>query len=253
MGLTTSFRRQIRYLLEKTHTPRVVVRASQIPGAGNGLFHVGTCEPCLDEPNYRLVLCLYPGIYTPPLPSLSSAGILSSQEDNNEVMDTYLAKLIPPSHVDFEHNSYILNLAGVGGYLDACKVKSSSDRIVDTSPSFCGHIVNHYRPLESQPNVEIVPFLWRDVLESDDIERILNDLPNTIRCDGSPWYFDTITQTIIYFPEKEEEQLTALHPLLAGAAVLSVDDSMRPGVELLLDYKLRVDLLPKWATDWYQP
>lgn len=247
--LSGSFRKQVCHLLQKTHTPRVAVRRSQVPGAGKGVFYVGHRD---EDSNLPKVLCLYPGIYTPPLP-LVSTGIMGSQEDNNELMDAYLAKHMPPSQVPLEENAYILNLETVGGYLDGCALHSvgKSSRL-DASPSACGHLVNHYRSTGDKPNVKVISFRWNDVLGQEfDDEMTISDLPNDMRCDGSPWYFDIITQDVVYFPRWEEEQTRVLHPLVAGAAIVSINDRLRDGQELFLDYQLRSDDLPKWAIDWY--
>jgi hypothetical protein len=258
--LTKSFRRQVCYLLGKSHIPRVAVRSSQVEGAGNGVFYEVAEKrnhpEDIDDGIGSKVLCLYPGIYTPPLPPPLFAGILSCHEDNNEIMETYLAKRIPPSQVDLEDNAYILNLETIGGYLDGLALHSASGRSLDSSPSACGHLINHYRPSQNKPNVAIVPFLWNEVLQpagtGDFDAGVMDRLPNAMRCDGSPWYLDTITETIIHFPKEEGETTNAIHPFLAGAAVISMDHDLSDGQELFLDYGLRMDKLPRWAKDWYQ-
>ena len=251
--LTESFRRQVCYLLEKAHVPRVAVRPSEIPGAGNGVFYQGSGDN--EEHDDVEVLCLYPGIYTPPLPL--AAGMLSSLEDSNEVMDLYLAKKLPPSGIDFQENAYVLNLGSpVGGYLDGCALETSTGRPLNGSPSACGHLVNHFGNAKStqQPNVQVVPFFWKDILPSE--SHLMDLLPNTMRCDGSPWYFEAMEQRIIYFPEEVDNRQTLLDPLLAGAAIVASrgDGSLplHPDQELLLDYQLQPDALPKWAVGWYQ-
>ncbi|KAG7340913.1 hypothetical protein IV203_024456 [Nitzschia inconspicua] len=305
MLITESLRRNICRLLEKSHIPRVAVRPSQLPGAGNGVFYVNSGNPNLyddddddDDDERQEVLCLYPGVYTPPLPSLlynnsaAAAGILCNQEDNNELLDTYLAKYLPPSRVDMNDNAYIMNLETVGGYIDGLALQSSNNgdscsSRLDASPSACGHLINHYRPFHDKPNVTVISFLWKDVLQQQE-DHFLDDdddhhhdhhdyyqLPNVMRCDGSPWYFDIITQTMVHFPDRQDDSsfrhnsttTTVLHPLLAGAAIVSVigdgrtdDDTMyknrrrlETDQELVLDYRLNTNKLPNWAKDWYQP
>ncbi|KAG7338136.1 hypothetical protein IV203_034361 [Nitzschia inconspicua] len=299
--MTESLRRNICRLLEKSHIPRVAVRPSQLPGAGNGVYYVNSGNPNHDDDDddddddeRQEVLCLYPGVYTPPLPSVlynnpAAAGILCNQEDNNELLDTYLAKYLPPSQVDMDDNGYIMNLETVGGYIDglalhssnngdSCSSSSSISRL-DASPSACGHLINHYRPFHDKPNVTMISFLWKDVLQEDHFlhdydHRRYHQLPNVMRCDGSPWYFDIISQSTVHFPDRHDDSsfrhnstTTVLHPLLAGAAIVSVvgagrtdDDTMyrsrrrlETDQELVLDYRLNIKKLPNWAKDWYQP
>jgi hypothetical protein len=185
--------------------------------------------------------------------------MLSTLDDNNEIMDLYLAKKLPPSGIDFSDNAYILNLGSpVGGYLDGCALTTNEGRRLDDSPSACGHLVNHYGRATNthKPNVQVVTFLWNDIFQSDSF-LVDESLPNTMRCDGFPWYFDAIEQKIIYFPNQEEADVLPdqYKLLIAGAAITSPGDSpisLEPGEELFLDYQLRSKALPKWATDWYK-
>ncbi|KAL3915600.1 MAG: hypothetical protein SGILL_005571 [Bacillariaceae sp.] len=199
------------------------------------------------------VLCLYPGIYTPPLPL--AVGMLSTLEDSNEVMDLYLAKNLAPSGVDFQDNAYVLNMGSpVGGYLDGCALETSTGRQLNVSPSACGHLVNHFGGNSPQPNVQVAPFFWKDVLPSE--SNLFDTLPNAMRRDGSPWYFDAMEQKIVCFPaEADGNQQTLLNPLLAGAAIVAsgCDSSshLQPDQELLLDYQLQPNSLPNWAVGWY--
>jgi hypothetical protein len=195
-------------------------------------------------------------VYTPPLPS--SAGILFSQEDNNEIMGTYLANQIPPSQIEFEENAYILNISDeIGGYIDASACVLHKDRRLDDSPSACGHLINHNGKIHA--NVKVVSFYWKDILgeenNNEDDEQWYK-LPNILRFDGSPWYFDTINQQIQYFPKGMQDHrfATMNHQMVVGAAIIADDTSnvkLIPGQELFLDYQLKATALPKWAVDWY--
>jgi hypothetical protein len=209
------FRRQVRRLVVPKemdanihHPPRVTVQASSIPGGGRGVFYneidhhryarirgrsARYCE-CSDVDGSNdvirggpkgaglLVLCLYPGVYTPSLPLYA---LVDSQRDRlRPVEDMYLATAIPPSGVDFQDNPFVLNLApDVGGYVDGLALtrgagppsgsRNSYDRRapndnaphrshdspigvrsigdvdvdlrLDASPSACGHLINHAR------------------------------------------------------------------------------------------------------------
>ena len=137
-------------------------------------------------------MCLYPGIYTPGIPS----GYLSHEVE-------YLANKSPPSNYgsDITNNAYIMNLNSCGGYIDGCALKSqyndTINALLDSNPSTCGHLVNHDT---SMNNVEILSFDWDEVLKEgscyDDAETALGNnkgdeyysIPNERRAGGTPWY-----------------------------------------------------------------
>ena len=85
----------ITQLLQKSHKTRVIIAKSTIPNAGSGVFSTQHVSHSNDTPT---VLCLYPGIYTPPLPIYAMG------------RTEYLANLSPPSpeHLDIKDNGYIM-------------------------------------------------------------------------------------------------------------------------------------------------
>ena len=250
--LSRTFYREIRNLLKKHHSPRVSVARSGITSnadAGEGVFVVSrrTIEP--DIP-----MCLYPGIFTPGLPPIAIA-------DDSIV---YLGNEMPPSGVNNDENAYILNLSELGGYLDGLallasepptisaansEVEPTLTRRLDVNPSACGHKVNHS---SRRANVMFVPFFWKDVFPKDATQRQdpqhedewLASLPNTMRNDNSPWYFDGHTNELCHFRAND------IGPqLLCGAALCSLR-TMEPGEEAFLDYGLKLPY-PPWAREWY--
>jgi len=151
---------------------------------------------------------------------------------------------------------------------------------LDKNPSACGHLINHHA---TKWNVEVFPFAWYDVVsmmkEQTSAARVWNDvtesassgrrkihyededyfsLPNELRADGSPWYYDDRLQQVIYFNNQQKEEQTSQQsqsqtqpPMrLCGAALMLVKPISR-GEELLLNYGLK-DPLPKWAEGWYK-
>jgi hypothetical protein len=300
--ISASLRRQIRRLVVpqemagSNNPQRVMVQPSSIPGGGYGVFYndVGRCKPLRDDhsnddiangkinaPECDLqVLCLYPGVYTPPLPLHV---LMASQCDAQPVEDVYLAREISPSGVDFQNNPYVLNLSTrMGGYIDAMALDRYSlqrgdgeqnddtlsigmcdvdDARLDFSPSACGHLINHYRfgggKKYEHANVQVVPFWWKDVLQSEEDVNVLSEwrLPNVLRCDKSPWYLDISTDQVVYFPD--EQQQDSLHHLVAGAAITTLpkcdgeDIILEHGQELFLDYELQAPY-PTWAAGWYR-
>jgi hypothetical protein len=71
-------------------------------------------------------------------------------------------------------------------------------------------------------------------------------LPNDLRKDGSPWYFDGIIQRIQIFENSDKEPL----PSVCGGAIV-ISKPLDSGDELLLDYGLRKPYA-SWAKDWYK-
>lgn len=221
-------------LLKKTHEPLVTLKPSGITNAGNGVF--SRIRITTDE--LPVVLCLYPGIFTPPPPIYA-------------IRDAeYIANELPPSYfcngIEMDNNAYIMNLQGSGGYIDACVLKSQycETSNLDSNPSACGHIVNHDA---NNPNTEVFDFCWADVLldRHDEDDEPCYQLPNEMRADGKPWFFDKVLREIVSFPEAESVgKSQPFGAALVATQPLDKDD------ELLLDYKL-TEPYPSWAKDWY--
>ena len=189
------------------------------------------------------VMCLYPGIYTPVIP-LHAMG-------NAE----YLANNLAPSFEgDISENAYILNLA-CGGYIDGLALNSQyvKHATLDCNPSACGHLVNHDA---IRNNVEVHSFSWEELTDGQDTTTSASNttkgnnnfpLPNELRADGSPWYFDTSLDKMVAFPRHDEDPLP--QSTLCGAALV-LTKPVFEGDELLIDYGLK-EPYPKWAKDWY--
>ena len=166
---------QIWDLLKRHHDPLVRVGKSVIPGAGNGVFS----RQCIQS-DIPTVMCLYPGIYTPGMPSYGAH---------------YLANQVPPSFrrgrgPSMHDNAYIMNLQSCGGYIDGLSIKSQHNdgKKMDMNHSACGHLVNHHA---LNHNTEVYPFSWNEVLEHNETIHIarggdedLFSLPNEMRSDG---------------------------------------------------------------------
>jgi hypothetical protein len=213
--------KSVRRLLLRSHTPRTELGGSSIHGAGRGVFAV-------ESVGAGEILCLYAGIHTPALPLGANDSLV------------HLGNNVAPSGVVPDENAYILNLHHVGGgYLDGLAL-TTEDRRLDENPSACGHCVNHS---SKQANVQVVSFAWSDVLNEDnDLEHEhLYPLPNIVRADGSPWFLDTGTETIVGYGGAGPN---------AGAAFCAEID-IEAGDELLLNYGL-LPPLPSWAVDWYE-
>lgn len=258
LAFDRSIAKEIQILLRKSHKPRVRVERSTIPGAGAGVY---AQQPLLTGQ----VACVYPGVYTPPLP-------------NSPVVDgveyVYLADQRTPSGLLVEENAYILNLQDVrgGGYLDgrACKVvleeeedlQKDETSIVwlDKNPSACGHLVNHNSG--SKANIAVLSFLWQDVFrllpsssgwherDNNNCDDDYYGIPNRTRVDGSPWYFDPLEERIVYFRKSQDDSShdTVREPVCGAAMV--VLEPIAEGEELFLDYGLTKPY-PGWAKDWY--
>jgi hypothetical protein len=239
--------KQVRNLLTRSHTPRINVQRSEIAGAGKGVYlnETGTTGGLGKD---QRVLCLYPGVYTPGLPSYASSP---------EKWGHYLANDLPPSGISFEDNAYILNLQKDGGYIDGCPLTARQNRRLDANPSACGHLINHNA---SSANVEVVSFLWRDIIEDVDIghteespSNVSFPLPNVLRDDGTGWYLDGLDEDIVRFPDSnaDSRDIAKLeYSLLCGAAIVS-KKHISPGDELLLEYGL-LPPYPRWAAGWYE-
>jgi len=193
--------------------PYIHVQASSLANAGRGLFASQNIEE-------GTVICLYPGIYTPGLPShvTNTIGGLNG---------VYLANSSDPMKQYIEQNEYILNLNDsiCSGYIDAKTWSDNSDNndankksisvttMTLENPSAFGHFINHGS--KGRSNVSVCSFFWKN-LWSEGMYQVescntmpaeKNDeyfaLPNTLRCDGSPWYFDKYTDQLIRFPLRD--------------------------------------------------
>lgn len=232
--LDPSIGRQIQNLIKKSHTPRVKVSTSNIRGAGNGVHSQISVE--LDSMPH--VMCLYPGIYTPPMPSHNNACV------DGVSLSHYLANQLPPSAISYQENAYIMNLQSRGGYIDGCALMEQHGSRLDENPSACGHLINHNA---SKDNVEVVSFFWKDVCDISKGGDNRFPFPNNVRADGSPWYFDGFDQRVVEFPEASDPSKPS--SLACGAAII-LRKPIRSGEELLLDYGLHLPY-PDWASGWY--
>ena len=230
-----------------TLPPTIHVRPSSIPCAGFGVF-AGQPIPV------NTLVTLYPGIYTPPLPAF-----VAGMDDDN--MYHYLADRVTPSGLEPDMNPYILNLTAVGGgYLDGFATTGNTPTVetitatsieptsTDSSALPCGHLINHD---SSQSNVEVVSFVWNDVLQlesaNDDNCWDTNLIPNQRRRDGSPWYYDGRQERVVHFAYPHEASRPT--EIACGAAMVSIKN-INTDEELLLDYGLHPPY-PVWARDWY--
>lgn len=213
---------KILHLLNKSHKPSVKVATSTISGGGDGVF---VAEKDVDP---ALPLCLYPGVYTPGLP----LHVVS-----DDAASVYLAnKTLPPSGIMFEHNAYIFNLSQLGGYIDGEALHHRSP----INPSACAHKINHNA---RGANARVVPFYWSHVLREKEVHKgEFYDIPNALRNDNSPWYFDG--ERVYCFNNSDTE-----HQPLCGAVVFTTQP-LEAGSELLLDYALKLPL-PPWAREWH--
>jgi hypothetical protein len=135
------------------------------------------------------------------------------------------------------------------------------------NPAWCGHLINHCGR-DRRDNVEVKSFLWVHALDEQQLfssvmrqfsgdnggndENVLR-IPNTMRLDGSPWYFDTVSQKTVMLPKPHQRfQVASVLPMFAGAAIVAKDgQTLEPGDELFLHYRLRGPPYPDWAAGWY--
>jgi len=157
----------------------------------------------------------------------------------------------------------------VGGYIDGNLTDGDDVPGID-NPSAVGHLVNHPPP-GVQANVFVISFLWKEVLQDRSREQMHRDeessfpIPNKMRSDGSPWYYDATAGNIVRFP---------LHPracthgttdrhstprkgtsgvVTPAGAVLCASRDLKRDEELFLNYNLKGPPFPKWALSWYVP
>ena len=206
-----------------------------------------------------MVMCLYPGIYTPGLPF----GV--------DVDAEYLANQSAPSNYcsaasTIDENAYILNLTLMGGYIDGCALshyENDADgnnvaTVLNINPSACGHLINHSAV---RKNVDVLAFAWEEVttrrreavfggvVKRDDNSSYYS-VPNELRADGSHWYYDPCLDEVISFPSKSKGHTPLPRTILCGAAMI-LTASLSQGEELLLDYGLK-EPCPTWAKGWYE-
>ena len=144
-----------------------------------------------------MVMCLYPGIYTRGIPI--------------HAMQTaeYLANRSPPSNygLDIGENAYIMNLNNCGGYIDGCALESQYGEYdaLDINPSACGHLVNHDA---ARSNVEVISFAWDELVGNDETMMSTKEdhfaLPNELRANGFPWYYDTALDKLVSFSQNQK-------------------------------------------------
>lgn len=127
---------------------------------GRGVFS----KQSISTEDLPMVMCLYPGIYTPGLP-IHMLGAASS------CSAVYLANKSPPSNygTDINDNAYIMNLS-CGGYIDGyalnCQRREvTNNYVLNSNPSACGHLINHH---SVRNNVEVHSFVWDDILLDDE-------------------------------------------------------------------------------------
>ena len=220
--------------------PRVKVKPSSIPSGGLGVFAAKDFERFSP-------LCLYPGVYTPPLPFFCIGG----EESTHEYI--YLA-----NESIHDSNECILNLNDVGGYLDAKNVEYNGDDDPECNDDAVGHFVNHGKA--EHANVNVLSFHWNQVLDENFAQQIrcneIYNIPNSIRNDGSPWYLDSRTGDITYFCESKVTRvkngiINDSNTIPIAGAVLFANKKIKEGQELFLDYKLKPPF-PIWARDWIE-
>eukprot|EP00934_Nitzschia_sp_Nitz4_P007062 Nitzschia sp. Nitz4//scaffold134_size62860//6967//7728//NITZ4_006320-RA/size62860-processed-gene-0.42-mRNA-1//-1//CDS//3329535472//7052//frame0 len=242
---TSNLLHQIRSILTK---PKVCVQQSTLPSGGRGVF----CSPDTPLPAHTVV-ALYPGVYTPPMPA---SAISIHDQDHIDVSTLYLASIQSPSGIPSEENAYLLNLATTnGGYLDGMALTCpTTGRPLDAHPSAVGHLLNHNHSI---PNVSVISFPWETILSLAQVDTSSSSamdetwsIPNVLRCDGSPWYWDTQESRLVRFPTSLSTEF--LTRKSCGAAMV-LSREVEPGEELFLDYGLRTNPLPAWAEGWYVP
>lgn len=265
-----NIRRDVLNLLRRRRRSEgqlVAVQTSTIKNAGRGVF----CQK--ENIKAGTALCLYPGVYTPPLPCTGG-----SQGE-----DLYLAGS------ELENRAYIMNLPEIGGHIDG-----EDDDIPGAreNPSAIGHFVNHPSKANGQyPNVEVVSFMWSDIFRPIDCTTSSNtdsgrstcigttieekvmyessddcasgplfDVPNVPRADGSPWFYDGTAGEIVYFPDNTGEiemgpdvgSPSGCEATSTGGALIYATTDLHKGDECYLDYSLQKQY-PAWAKDWYEP
>lgn len=220
--------------------PRVRVKSSSIQNAGQGVFATTDLEKFSP-------LCLYPGVYTPPLPFPYIGG-----EDSTDEY-VYLA-----NESIQDDNEYVLNLNDIGGYIDANNHEYRGADDLEYNHGAVGHLVNHGKG--EQANVDVLSFHWNQLLNKDVMDQIksdsLHNIPNTMRNDGTAWFLDSRTGEINYFHESngtkvKMESICYNNTIPIAGAVLYASKKIKEGQELFLNYKLKPPY-PSWARDWIE-
>lgn len=229
----------------------VTVKASQLSGAGQGVYAVA------DIPSGTAVT-LYAGRYYPPPPLWTIAA------SNGEPVIGFQSDILPS-------RDYLMHCSGHGGMLDGynCPI----------NPKAVAQLVNHPSP-PNRPNVRSLPFKWVDALECLSVvqrneqeqetlqqqqqqqDPAANNITSTCGTDrraldmaemhkeihsinqmGSGlWYVDPLTdEAVLLSPECPA-------PLVGCVFVTTAD--IRAGEELFYDYKLRKG--PN-VPPWYVP
>jgi hypothetical protein len=177
----------------------------------------------------------------------------------------YMGDWTTPSGIPIDENAYILNVAQYipnGGYIDAAAIifpkmnnpQRKEHWYLDENHNACAHLVNHSK---IHANVRVISFYWSEVFprsppqnsanSEDRSDALYYRLPNVVRSDGAPRYFDG--DTIVYF-EKHAEHLTTIQNNTCGAVFYAKND-LPSNQELFLDYQLQYPL-PSWAKEWYE-
>jgi len=203
--------------------------------------HAGLGVFALEAIPIDAALCLYPGLYTPPVPFVDNSG-----------------ELVVYGPGDDEDTSYVMNLATIGGFIDGGRLEEVQQGGGMSNPLAIGHRINH--PTDGKfPNVSVVPFLWADPKESIEANGAAADksdssdsypIPNARRQDGTPWYFCPFEHKLVWHSSAPLCQEKTNN--LAGALIVA-SAPVEEGSELFLDYALRGPPYPKWAEAWYCP
>jgi len=217
-------------MLLRSAVPQVAVRSSMVNSehAGLGVF-------ALEAIPVGAALCLYPGLYTPPVPFVDSSG-----------------ELVVFGPADDADTSYVMNLTTLGGFIDGGRLDEGHQKGSMSNPLAIGHRINH-PPRGMFSNVNVVPFKWsdlRDFVIANNSAAEQYPIPNARRQDGSPWYFCPFEHKLVRHPTPSSIQQEG--ESLAGA-LLVASAPVDEGSELFLDYALRGPPYPIWAEKWYCP
>ena len=193
-----------------------------------------------------LNLCVYigsiiTGIFYPPMPlwTLPAA-------DGSCTTTSLLRK---------EGNDYLMNLSGMGGFIDGNPIHLKHHLHLERSPYSCGNYINH-PPGGCKPNVSTISFKWVDVYESSKefhnecmlYEFLTNVVPNQFG--EGPWYVDHDDNGVVYVEDIFKSDCISSLCKLKGVAFVAEVDLGSQGLndtELFLNYKLE----KKYRPDWY--
>ena len=228
----------------KRASPPTVVRPSQIPGAGAGLFST------VHRPRGGLV-SLYAGVYTPPVPPVTPGA-----DELNVVIPA------PAPSEDAQVLAYIIHLSGVGGYLDGLE-HATEARLASESrrcPGWGTAALANHPPSGVEPNVVAVDVEWAEAgsVQSVPDPRVTYNAHNSSSTSSTnfisanqiaqqnlnplksntPWYIDGPTGEHVFVPPTVPTR---------GIAFLAVRAILQ-GEEIFFNYELSKDLPP-----WYAP